>query len=265
VPDGNLFIFDRTSEGRVLLLEGTSPILADELANFKELLECYGLVSPFFGESDAWGLLAAGALIADGFVLASRRDLPALLGNDFFVRSGVAFQIMSLHANNKFCGRCGAPMRDHETERARICPDCGRIVFPALSPAMIVGVEKDGMLLMGHNANFPPDRYSVLAGFVEPGETIEQAVAREVYEESSVRIKNIRYFGSQPWPFPSSMMLGFRADWESGEPSPDGNEITDVRWFTPDDLPPSLPPRVSISRKLIDDWLHRCRGNQTAF
>ena len=109
---------------------------------------------------------------------------------------------------------------------------------------------------MGHNASFPEGRYSVLAGFVEPGETVEQAVEREVYEESGIRVKNIRYAGSQPWPFPSSMMLGFRADWESGEPVPDGTEITDVRWFSPYDLP-DLPPRISISRRLIDGWLAR--------
>jgi NAD+ diphosphatase len=261
-PDSSLFIFDGTSDGRILLMWGTSPIPAYELENFKGLMECYGIVSPFFGEGDAWGLLAADAPLEDELVFVNRRDLPSLLGNNFFVRSGVAFQIMCLHVNNKFCGRCGAPMHDHKTERARVCQNCGRTAFPVLSPAMIVGVEKDGMLLMGRNASFPPDRYSVLAGFVEPGETVEQAVAREVYEESSVRIKNLRYFGSQPWPFPSSMMLGFRADWESGEPSPDGNEITDVRWFTPNDLPTSLPPRVSISRKLIDDWLHRCKAKR---
>jgi NAD+ diphosphatase len=172
------------------------------------------------------------------------------------MRSGAAFQMMRLHLDNQHCGRCGAPMRDHDKEAARVCPACGRIVFPSLNPAMIVAVEKDGMILLGHNATFPKGRYSVLAGFVEPGETVEGAVEREVYEESCVTVKNIRYVGSQPWPFPSSMMLGFHADWASGEPCPDGVEMTDVRWFTPYDLP-NLPPRVSISRMLIDDWLRR--------
>ncbi|MDR0652677.1 MAG: NAD(+) diphosphatase, partial [Synergistaceae bacterium] len=123
-------------------------------------------------------------------------------------------------------------------------------------------VEKNGMLLLGRNVNFPPERYSVLAGFVEPGETLEDAVRREVYEESRVVIKNVRYFGNQPWPFPNSMMFGFNADWESGDPTPDGQEIADVRWFEPASLP-NLPPSISISRKLIDDWLTRVTGENS--
>jgi NAD+ diphosphatase len=203
-------------------------------------------------------LLSTGAASPAGYEFASRRDLPAFMSEDLFVRSGAAFQMMSLYVNNKFCGKCGEPMRDHTKENARECPECGRIVFPSLAPAVIVAVERDGMLLLGHNANFPEGRYSVLAGFVEPGETLEQTVAREVYEESRIKVKNIRYFGNQPWPFPASMMLGFRAEWRSGEPYPDGEEVTDVRWFSPDQLP-ALPQSVSISRKLIDAWLERVR------
>jgi NAD+ diphosphatase len=109
---------------------------------------------------------------------------------------------------------------------------------------------------MGHNANFPSNRYSVLAGFAEPGETLEDAIEREIYEEARVSVKNIRYFGSQPWPFPNSMMFAFRADWESGEPSPGDGELTDVRWFSRDELP-DLPPSHSIARRMIEDWLKR--------
>jgi NAD+ diphosphatase len=180
------------------------------------------------------------------------------MDGDIFRRSGAAFQMMSLYRRNIYCGICGARMTDHETDNARVCPECGNIVYPSLSPAVIVAVEKDGMLLMGHNANFPPGRYSVLAGFVEPGETLEETIFREVYEESRVRVKNITYFGSQPWPFPNSMMFGFKAEWESGEPVPHDGELTDVRWFSPDGLP-DLPPPLSISRALINDWLLRKR------
>jgi NAD+ diphosphatase len=112
---------------------------------------------------------------------------------------------------------------------------------------------------MGHGVNFPPGRYSVLAGFVEPGETLEQAVEREIFEESRVLVKNVRYFGSQPWPFPNSMMIGFRADWASGAPTPGDDELTDVRWFRRGEVP-DMPPSVSISRRLIDDWLLRKSG-----
>jgi NAD+ diphosphatase len=204
-------------------------------------------------------LAAEGAILPDGCEFKARRDIATRFGADFFVRSGAAFQVMSLYANNKFCGKCGEPTRYHARDLARECPNCGRLVFPSLCPAVIVAVEKDGMLLMGHNVNFPQGRYSVLAGFVEPGETLERTVAREVYEESSVRVRNIRYFCSQPWPFPASMMLAFNADWESGEPTPDGEEITDVRWFSPDNLPaePNLPPAMTISRMLVEDWRRR--------
>jgi NAD+ diphosphatase len=233
-----------------------SPPASGELENYRESLERFGRVSLALGGGEIWGLLAEGAAVPGGLVAVSRRDLAVILGYRLFLRSCAAFQMMSLYADNKFCGRCGTPMTDCKEELARLCPKCGRIVFPSLSPAMIVAVEKAGRLLLGHNAGFPAGRYSVLAGFVEPGETVEHAVAREVYEESGIKIKNIRYALSQPWPFPSSMMLGFRADWESGEPKPDGTEITDVRFFSPYDLP-DLPQRISISRKLIDGWLAR--------
>jgi NAD+ diphosphatase len=254
---GLLFIFDRSPEGSVLLPRCETRTLGfDEFEKYGHLLESHGLVSRALGRHDGWGIIAPGESVPDDLEPVSRRDLAELLGSDVFVRSGEAFQIMSLYINNIFCGKCGARMRDHEKDLARECPECGRLIFPSLCPAVIVAVEKDGMLLMGHNVNFPSGRYSVLAGFVEPGETLEQTVAREVYEESKVRIKNIRYFGSQSWPFPASMMLGFLADWESGEPEPDGDEVSDVRWFTPDDLP-DLPPNISISKMLIDDWLRR--------
>ncbi|MDR1021068.1 MAG: NAD(+) diphosphatase [Synergistaceae bacterium] len=257
MSDGPLFLFDRTREANVFLYRaGMVPPRSSEIESYRDILECSGVVSWTAGTGETWGLAAAGAVVPDEFVAVSRRDLAAILGHRLFLRSGAAFQMMNLHLDNKHCGRCGAPMRDHDTETARFCPSCGRVVFPSLSPAMIVAVERDGMILLGHNASFPSGRYSVLAGFVEPGETVEAAVEREVYEESRVKIKNICYAGSQPWPFPSSMMLGFHADWESGEPCPDGVEMTDVRWFTPYDLP-NLPPRISISRMLIDDWLRR--------
>ncbi|MDR0615870.1 MAG: NAD(+) diphosphatase [Synergistaceae bacterium] len=257
MPEGPFFLFDRTRDANVLLLRSVMSLPRScELENYKEALERFGHVSKTPEGGAMWGLLAEGAAVPCGLVAVSRRDLAVILGQRLFLRAGAAFQMMSLYADNRFCGRCGALMEDCEAEPARVCLGCGRMVFPSLSPAMIVAVEKEGRLLLGHNASFPEGRYSVLAGFVEPGETVEQAVEREVYEESGIRVKNIRYAGSQPWPFPSSMMLGFRADWESGEPVPDGTEITDVRWFSPYDLP-DLPPRISISRRLIDGWLAR--------
>ncbi|MDR1508853.1 MAG: NAD(+) diphosphatase [Synergistaceae bacterium] len=209
---------------------------------------------------DTWGLLKFGSDVhgRDEYTFVSRRSFSDK-GDDLFRRAGVAFQMMRLRLKNKYCGVCGGVMADHEQDRARVCPSCGNVVYAAPAPAVIVAVEKDGEILLGHNVNFPKGRYSVIAGFVDPGETLEETVAREVFEESRVRIKNIRYFGSQPWPFPNSMMFGFTADWESGDPTPDGGELSDVRWFKPSALP-DLPPSVSISRKLIDGWLERSRN-----
>lgn len=258
MSEASFFIFDGSPEGRVLLAPGVGEglISADDLEKFAALLARWGNVSRS-GGGDKWGVLNPDATPPDGFVFVGRRELPALYGYDFFNRSGAAFQMMSLRLDNKFCGRCGAPMRDHESDPAMECVECGRLIFSSLCPAVIVAVEKDGRLLMGHNTNFPVGQYSVLAGFVEPGETMEQAVVREIFEESEIRVKNIRYFASQPWPFPASMMFAFKADWESGEPHPDGEELTDVRWFAADALPPALPPVFSISRRLINDWLER--------
>lgn len=134
------------------------------------------------------------------------------------------------------------------------CPCCGEIYYPVISPAIIVAVEKDGKLLMGHGANFPPGRFSVLAGFVEPGESLEECVRREVYEETKIRVKNIKYFGSQPWPFPRSLMLGFNAEWESGEIEVDGLEVTQASWFAPDEIP-DVFRGLSISWKLIENFI----------
>jgi NAD+ diphosphatase len=255
-----LFLFDLSSEGRLLLLTGDAPSLPPLGAEdkYSDYISLSGRVVRGDGESDVWARLAPGADAPEGLSPVDRRSVPELLGQDIYIRSGIAYQVMNLTLRNKFCGVCGAEMRDHDRDRARECSRCGNTVYPTLSPAIIVAVERDGMLLMGHNATVPDGRYSVIAGFVEPGETLEQAVEREVYEETRVRVRNIRYFASQSWPFPSSMMLGFRADWESGDPQPDGVEMTDVKWVAPDDLP-QLPPSVSIARKLIEDWLRRVK------
>jgi NAD+ diphosphatase len=254
------FIFDATPEGRVLVTAHAVIPSAAEAEELRGSLVACGPVSKC-DDGDMWGVADPALAQREEFSFVSRRELPEMFGYGIFARSCVAYQMMNLTMKNKYCGACGTPMRDHAADRARLCPECGNTIYPVLAAAVIVAVEKDGMLLLGRNVNFPPERYSVLAGFVEPGETLEDAVRREVYEESRVSVKNVRYFGNQPWPFPNSMMFGFNADWESGEPTPDGHEITDVRWFEPTSLP-NLPPPISISRKLINDWLARVSGRK---
>jgi NAD+ diphosphatase len=260
MPENFLFLFDR-NYGDVLVPNGENEkfLECEKLREYEKLnlIEASGKVKRN-SSSDVWAIIKEGASPPPGFKFTDRRSLADSQGIEIFERSGMAFQMMSLFANNRFCGKCGVSMGDGVQFGERRCPVCGRIVYPSLSPAVIVAVERDGKLLLAHNANFEPRRYSLVAGFVEPGETLEETVAREVLEETKIRIKNIRYWGSQTWPFPASMMFGFVSEWESGEPSPDGVEILDAGWYAPNALP-GLPPVISIARKIIDDWIERSK------
>ncbi|MGD0423492.1 MAG: NAD(+) diphosphatase [Candidatus Bathyarchaeia archaeon] len=165
--------------------------------------------------------------------------------------AGRALQIIDWDRTHLFCGRCGSETRTHLTERAKECPQCGLLHYPRLAPAIIVLIQRGPEVLLARARRFETPMYSTLAGFVEPGETLEEAVVREVKEESGITVKEIRYFGSQPWPFPHSLMIGFTANYSSGEITVSDGENVDVRWFTADSLP-QLPGKLSIARKLID-------------
>jgi len=162
-----------------------------------------------------------------------------------------ALALANWRALSRFCGRCGSAQGDKPDETARLCPSCGLVTYPRLSPAVLALVRKDGRILLARNAAFKTGIFSVLAGFVEPGESFEDCVVREVEEEVGIRVRNVRYLGSQPWPFPDSLMVGFEADWESGELAPDGVEIAEAGWYGPGGLPP-LPLPGSLSRRIID-------------
>ena len=187
------------------------------------------------------------------YTYASLRDLYTKIGRDMFTVAGRALHICRWHESWKFCPSCGAPMEDSRTERAKVCTRCGRIDYPVLSPAVITAVSKGDKLLLAHNVRFADGRYSIIAGFVESGESAEDAIRREIMEEVGIKVKNIRYFGSQCWPFPNSFMLGFTAEYESGEIRPDGVEIDKADWFSEDQFP-NLPSFASISRALIEDF-----------
>lgn len=191
-----------------------------------------------------------------GMCFSGLRGLHESLDEEVFWLAARAVQIVVWGRTNKFCGQCGQRTEPHECDRARVCPDCGLNCFPRLSPAIIVLVERGRQLLLARSPRFPKGRYSVIAGFVEPGETLEEAVARELQEEVGIEVDNIRYFGSQPWPFPNSLMLGFTAAYADGEIRIDDDEIEDAGWYSPDDLP-DLPDGISISRKLIDWFLDK--------
>ncbi len=182
-----------------------------------------------------------------------RSLFPALTELDWGV-AGRAAQIVAWDRDHQYCGRCGTATVRSVGERSRRCPACGLLAFPRLSPAVIVVVTRGEEILLGRSRHFVTDMYSCLAGFVDPGETLKEAVSREILEEVSVSVTDIRYHSSQPWPFPHSLMIGFTARHESGEIVIDDDEIEDAGWFTRDALP-MLPPSLSIARKLIDDWI----------
>jgi NAD+ diphosphatase len=192
----------------------------------------------------------------DGLVLKGLRKLHGAVPEGFFRAAGTAKQHLDWLRHHRFCSRCGAPTERHPTHRALACVDCGQLHFPRLSPAVIVLVERGREILLGRSPHFPPGVYSTLAGFVEPGESLEECIDREIQEEVGVRVRNLRYFGSQPHPFPHSLMVGFTADWASGEIDIDPTEIEDAGWFGPESLP-LLPHPMSIARALIEDFLAR--------
>ncbi|HXW68566.1 MAG TPA: NAD(+) diphosphatase [Dissulfurispiraceae bacterium] len=186
-----------------------------------------------------------------GMSFQELRPLLGLLDEDFFSAAGRAFQIIHWERTHQFCGRCGGRTRLKADERALECTHCGLEIYPEISPAIIVAVIRGVEILLARSHRFRNQFYSVLAGFVEYGETFEETVRREVREEVGIELKNIRYFGSQPWPFPNSLMVGFMADYASGEIRPDQSEIVDAGWFASSNLP-VLPRTGTIARRLID-------------
>jgi NAD+ diphosphatase len=171
--------------------------------------------------------------------------------------AGRAVQLVEWQRTHRFCGRCGIATEEAPGERARRCPSCGLLAYPRLAPAVIMLVERDdGRALLARNAMFPPGIFSCLSGFVEPGETLEHAVSREVLEEVGLEVGDVDFRGSQPWPFPHQLMVGFGAHYRSGEITVDEREIAEAAWFTRDEAP-VFPTNMSIAGRLIDEWRHR--------
>jgi NAD+ diphosphatase len=207
------------------------------------------------GERPCYGApLGPGAEPPPGARFVPARSLFAALDDERIAALGQAIAVVEWDAMHRHCGRCAAPTAPDPRERVRRCGACGATFHPRVAPAVIVLVERDGEVLLARGAGFPPGLFSALAGFVETGETLERAAAREVGEESGVRIDGLRYFGSQPWPFGRSLMVGFHARYAGGELRVDGEEIVEAGWFRPDALP-KVPPRTSIARRLIDDFV----------
>ena len=186
-----------------------------------------------------------------GLALKPLRGLHGQLEEAMFALAGLAIQLVAWDRTHQYCGCCATPMEQSLHERVKRCPRCNLSQYPRLSPAVIMLVSRGSEVLLARAPRFRDGMYSVLAGFVEPGESLEETVAREVREEVGIEIQDIRYFGSQPWPFPNSLMIGFTARYASGDIVIDPAEIETADWFTKDTLPP-VPGKLSIARKLID-------------
>jgi len=186
------------------------------------------------------------------------RTLFSVLDDALFGIAGRALQIVDWDRTHQFCGRCGTPTEHKHDERVRLCPSCRLSAYPRVAPAIMALIRRGREVLLGRGPHFPRGMYSALAGFAGPGESLEQCLVREVAEEVNVSVGNIRYFASQPWPFPHSLMIAFVCDWTGGEIRPDPSEIEDAAWFDVFQLP-KLPSKISIARALIDSGTEEMR------
>lgn len=228
------------------------PITGDEFRWLDVEVHSRHFLGRFRGRA-CFAVEASGRL-PEGYSLSDLRGWLGRVEPALFYLAGRAQQVVEWQATHRYCGRCATPTEDHPQDRAKVCPECGLVSYPRLSPSIIVLITRGEEVLLARNANWPTGMYSTLAGFVEPGESIEQTVHREVAEEVGVQVRNLRYLGSQSWPFPNSLMLGFHAEYAGGDIVCQDAEIADARWFRYDDLP-NIPPRTSISRWLIDAYV----------
>jgi len=251
VPDAHAFIFNKDA----ILVEITNGEV-----RIPTIAELAGAFTPKVPEVSAFGTLCGAVCytgnapvpeVARPLQFHSLRPLHAMMPTSLFTTAFCGVHMATWFAASKFCSRCGSAVTLSASEPAMVCTACGLHLYPKISPAVIVAVVKDTTILLGHSARFPGKRYSVIAGFVEPGETLEACVVREVKEETGIDIDTVKYFGSQPWPFPDSLMIGFTARYAGGEICVDGKEIIHAGWFSADALP-DIPRGVSISSDLID-------------
>ena len=187
----------------------------------------------------------------NGLAFHGLRGLFGQMEDSLYSTAGRALQIVNWDKTHLFCSRCGSPADTRNNEGAQVCLHCGYLSYPRISPAIIVAILKGDRILLAHNRRFPGKRYSVIAGYVEMGENLEACTAREIREEVGIDVKNIRYFGSQPWSFSGSLMIGFTAQYAGGEIKVDQTEIAHAAWFSRDGLP-EIPAKDSIARQLID-------------
>jgi NAD+ diphosphatase len=254
---GKWFIVD--GRGSVLLEDGEIPRSVDAPMEASDV-HFLGLD----GSEPVWAALAVeGATPPSTSQWLHLRQLYGSIPEEEWALAGRASQIINWDRDHRFCGRCGTETRLHDSDRARVCPSCELQSYPRLTPAIIVLVERDdGRALLAWGRQFPGRFYSALAGFVEPGESLEECVIREVKEEVALDVGDIAYFGSQPWPFPHSVMIGFNARHHGGDIVAQESEIVEADWYHHEELPPVPRGGMSIAGWLIEDWVTRQRSTR---
>lgn len=252
----------------MLIFCGNKILLRDKNYSFDDdgYISNFEVINRSSDLPEAWQNLTSWVNVRDiktlpeGTELTGLRELWHIAGDKAFSEASGALQFASWFRNVHYCSHCGGKIKPRKNDFGRECESCGAVFYAPISPAVITAVENNGKLLLAHNTAWPDDRYSVIAGFVEPGERLEEAVEREINEEVNISVKNIKYFGSQTWPFPNSLMLGFTAEYESGCIAPDGGEISKAGFFTPHEINNmNIPDKASIARKLIDSFLEKAR------
>jgi NAD+ diphosphatase len=257
------FIF---SQGKILVRRGRSDVAPLAADRWPDLRPRAGTVLPM-GEVDGAMAFAVELLpeteVGEDLQWLGLRSLVGTVDDSRFNLWGKAAQLLHWHGSHRYCGRCGRPTRNHDHDQARICPDCSLVWYPRISPCIIVLVTRGEEVLLARSPRFREGMYSTLAGFIEPGESAEDALRREIMEEVSLEVGAIRYMGSQPWPFPGQLMLGFFADYAAGEIAIDGLEISDAGWYHCRRLPP-IPGEGTIAGQMIRQYLRElgCGGGE---
>lgn len=242
-------LLEKTTDGRY-----TIPYQEEAPTALKEWTNVH-TITPF-GDDDVRTYTIDGPVTDNPrYEMCGLRATYNKLPHELYQIAGKCQEILYWDANTRFCGVCGGPMKMH-TEISKRCTHCGKEIWPLLATAIIVLIRREDKVLLVHARNFRGKFFGLVAGFVETGETLEEAVVREVHEEVGIKIKNIRYFASQPWPYPCGLMVGFTADYVSGELHLQRSELDDAGWFDRDHLPP-VPDKMSIARQLIDSWLEK--------
>lgn len=233
-----------------VMRHGGKALTDDDLKQLFSVCEVTETVNEPVNSIVAIRLSDSSDALPEGFEKVLIRELFATLPAEEGMPLARAKALLEWRLSTRFCPRCGAPLTDDPKLTARLCPNCHQQIFPRIDPCIILRIEKDGKILLARHVQRNQDIYACIAGFVEAGETLEQAVAREVFEETGLKVRNVRYFGSQSWPFPAQLMLGFTAEYESGEIKLQDEELSDAQWFDPENCPASPQPG-SIAYRLI--------------